>query len=85
MVLKVIASFITKVGIALNEKQVSELLLVVTEIKIGKGHYFAWNDCIGSFLQVMGAESFFKVLPLRLIDHDMNSLRYAQDSKSYLL
>ena len=50
MVLKLIASFIVKVGVALNEKQVFDLLLVVTELKIGKGHYFAWNDCIGSFL-----------------------------------
>lgn len=33
----------------------------------------------------MGAESFFKVLPLRLIDLDMNSLRFAQESRSYLL
>ena len=50
MVLKLISSFILKVGVALNEKQVFDLLLVVTELKIGKGHYFAWNDCIGSFL-----------------------------------
>ena len=50
MVLTLIASFILKVGVALNEKQVFDLLLVVTELKIGKGHYFAWNDCIGSFL-----------------------------------
>jgi|LauGreDrversion4_2_1035121.scaffolds.fasta_scaffold113548_1 hypothetical protein len=77
MVLKLIASFILKVGIALDEKQVSDLLLVVTELKIGKGQYFAWNDCIGSFLQIMGAELFFKVLPMRLTDLDMNSLRFA--------
>jgi len=25
----------------------------------------------------MGAESFFKVLPMRLVDLDMNSLRFA--------
>lgn len=85
MVLRIISSFILKVGIALNEKQLSDLLLVVTELKIGKDHYLAWNDCIGAFVQVMGAEAFFKVLPLRLIDNDMNSLRYAQDSRSYLL
>jgi hypothetical protein len=50
MILKLIGSFIVKVGLVLNEKQVNDLLLVVTELKIGKGHYFAWNDCIGSFL-----------------------------------
>jgi hypothetical protein len=33
----------------------------------------------------MGAESFFKVLPMRLTDLDMNSLRFAQESRSYLL
>lgn len=77
MVLKIISAFILKVGIALNQKQVSDLLIVVSELKIGKDHYFAWNDCIGSFVQVMGAERFFAVLPLRLTEHDMNSLRYA--------
>jgi hypothetical protein len=37
MVLKLIGSLILKVGVALNEKQVFDLLLVVTELKIGKG------------------------------------------------
>lgn len=33
----------------------------------------------------MGAYNFFKVLPLELIKFDLNSLTYAQDSKSWLL
>lgn len=36
-------------------------------------------------MQVMGPERFFENLPLRLLDFDLNSLTYAQDSRSYLL
>lgn len=36
-------------------------------------------------MKVMGPEKFFKELPLKLVDYDMNSLTYAQDSRSYLL
>jgi hypothetical protein len=36
-------------------------------------------------MKVMGPLRFFKELPLRLCDYDMNSLTYAQDSRSYLL
>lgn len=77
MVLKVISAFILKVGVALNEKQIADILIVVTEMKIVKVNYLTWNECIGSFLQAMGAEAFFKVLPLKLTEHDLNSLRYA--------
>lgn len=33
----------------------------------------------------MGPETFFRILPLNLIETDMNSLKYAQESRSYLL
>ena len=33
----------------------------------------------------MGPKRFFKVLPLKLCEYDMNSLTFAQDSRSYLL
>jgi hypothetical protein len=33
----------------------------------------------------MGPEAFFNVLPLRLMETDMNSLNYALQSRSYLL
>ena len=85
MVLKVISAFVKKVGVALDVKQIAELLLVVTELKIVKFNYNNWTECIGSFLQSMGAEAFFKVLPLHLTDLDLNSNRFAQESRSYLL
>jgi hypothetical protein len=40
---------------------------------------------LGSFLQVLGPEKFFRVLPLRLLDVELTSLNYALDSRSYLL
>jgi len=49
----------------------------VSELKIVKFNYQGWNECIGSFLQVMGPENFFKITPMRLIEFDMNSLKYA--------
>lgn len=33
----------------------------------------------------LGANKFFRVLPLRLVEFDLNSLTYAQDSRSWLL
>ena len=33
----------------------------------------------------MGGVKFFGILPLRLIEHDLNSLSYANDSRSWLL
>jgi hypothetical protein len=61
------------------------LLLVVSELKIAKYNFVSWNECLGSFLQVLGPEKFFRVLPLRLLDVELTSLNYALDSRSYLL
>ena len=33
----------------------------------------------------MGGRKFFGILPLRLIDFDLNSLTYSQDSRSWML
>ena len=33
----------------------------------------------------LGANKFFRVLPVRLVEFDLNSLTYAQDSRSWLL
>jgi hypothetical protein len=33
----------------------------------------------------MGAQKFFQALPLKLLEHDLTSLTFAQDSRSYLL
>lgn len=64
----------------------NDLLLIVSELKgTGGAFYTAWTDVIGSFMTVMGAEKFFQTIPLRLMDFDLNSLSYAQDSRSYLL
>ncbi len=61
------------------------MLLVVSELKIAKYNFVSWNECLGSFLQVLGPEKFFRVLPLRLLDVELTSLNYALDSRSYLL
>jgi hypothetical protein len=63
----------------------SEFLLIVSELKINKQHYNVWQDTLAAFLSVMGPERFFLALPLKLCEYDMNSLTFAQDSRSYLL
>jgi hypothetical protein len=50
MVLKLVGTFVIKVGHALAAKQLADLLLVVNELKIGKGHWIPWNECMGSFI-----------------------------------
>ena len=76
-VLKLVGAFITKVGIALERTQRRDFLLVVSQCRVNRDSYDAWEDCLGSFLQVMGPSEFFEHLPLRLCDYDLNSLTYA--------
>ena len=86
LVLRIVKSFVEKVGRVLKGNQAEDLLLVVSQLKINGGAAFAaWTDTMGAFMKVMGFERFFKCLPLRLLDFDLNSLTYAQDSRSYLL
>ena len=66
-------------------KQCNDFLLVVSQLRVFRDAYEAWEDCLGAFMQVMGPARFFEQLPLLLCEHDMNSLTYAQDSRSYLL
>ena len=33
----------------------------------------------------MGAQAFFRTLPVRLLEFDMNSMSYANDSRSFLI
>lgn len=40
---------------------------------------------MGAFMCTMGPEAFFNTLPLRLQEFSLDSLTYAQDSRSYLL
>ena len=83
--LRLVQAFITRVGGALQTKQLHDFLLVVSQLKVRGYAYEAWEDCLGAFMQVMGPAAFFKHLPMRLLDFDLNSLSYAQDSRSYLL
>lgn len=85
LVLKLVQAFISKVGQSLQPKQCSDFLLVVSQLAVPRHAYESWEDCLGTFLSVMGPEKFFTHLPLQLTEHDMNSLTYAQDSRSYLL
>ena len=85
LVLKLVKTYIEQVGAVLQGQQCAEFLMVVSQLKVYGPVYKSWEDCLGAFLKVMGADGFFKVLPLRVCDFDMNSLTYAQDSRSYLL
>jgi hypothetical protein len=81
--LQIVRTFIYKLNLphALH----SELLIQVSELKVNRKSYQTWTSCIGTFMTKMGAYDFFKVLPLQLIQFDLNSFTYAQDSKSWLL
>lgn len=50
LVLKLVQAFIFKVGGALEPKQCSDFLLVVSALKVPRHAYDAWEDCIGSFM-----------------------------------
>lgn len=80
---QIIKAFIGKLELP-NELH-AEFLLEVSAISVKKNDYQAWTSCIGTFMAKMGAFHFFKVLPLELIKYDLNSLTYAQDSRSWLL
>ena len=81
--LSVITTCVEK--IQLSDQALCELLAMVSELKVGRHQYTMWTSCIGAFMGKMGAYKFFKVLPLQLIEHDLHSLTYAQDSRSWLL
>lgn len=84
-IFRLLKAFIQHLSIREDGKVLSDFLLVLSEIKVK--HYFfdPWTDCIGAFLMTMGCDAFFKTLPLDPVGHDMNSLTYAQDSKSFLM
>lgn len=50
-------TFVKQVGDVIPEA--SELLNVVAHISPKKDSYKSWKDCIGAFLEVVGAPKFF--------------------------
>jgi len=85
LVMRLVKTFIENVGSCLKGQQCQEFLIVVSQLKFSGKFYSTWEDCLGSFLKVMGTEAFFRTLPLRVCEFNMNSLTYAQDSRSYLI
>ena len=81
--LGIVRTFVDKMN--LPDDLLHDLLVVTSELSVPKHLYTAWTSCIGSFMTKMGAYKFFRVLPLCLIEYDLNSLTYAQDSRSWLL
>jgi len=49
-VLKIVETFVEKVGKALDGTKLSELLKLVSELKIQKNNYTTWNESLGCFL-----------------------------------
>ena len=85
LVLRLIKSFVERVGKQINDTQMTQFLLIVSQIKLSKDTYEVWKDCLGAFMTTMGPKRFFTELPLRLTEFDLYSLTYAQDSRSYLI
>lgn len=81
--LEVVKSFAERAQ--LDADALGELLLLVVQVKSNKKSYMTWTSCIGAFMGRMGAAKFFAILPLRLIEFDLNSLSYAHDSRSFLI
>ena len=82
--LQVVKTYVEKAQ-GLEDHKLLELLQMVSDLNVGRHQYEQWTHCIGSFMLKMGAEKFFSVLPLKLIEFDLNSLTYAQDSRSWIL
>ena len=81
--LQILKTFVEKV--ALPDELLKELLVSVSALNVGRHQYPNWTAAIGAFMTKMSAYKFFSILPLHLVEHDLNSLTYAQDSRSWLL
>ena len=68
-----------------GDEKVVDLLETISKMKVMRMHYAAWSNCIGAFMLRLGANKFFRVLPLRLIEFDLTSGTYAHDSRSWML
>ena len=47
LALRIVKDFVDRVGAKIETKQLAQFLLVVSEIKISKGCYEMWRDCLG--------------------------------------
>jgi len=87
LVFYIMRAFVTNIKseVLLDSGKLEELLQMIVQLKVERGHYKQWTSCIGAFMARMGGQRFFQLLPLRLIEFDLNSLSYAQDSRSWLI
>lgn len=81
--LKLMRTFIQTVGSVIRDA--GELLHAVAQLHASKDSYKTWTSCIAAFLQAVREQKFFAALPLKLLDFDLGSLTFAQDSRSYLI
>ena len=86
-VFSILKAFVTSLNseILLDDAKIVELLSLTAALKVDRAAYRAWTACIGGFMTRMGGVKFFQVLPIRLIEFDLNSLTYAQDARSWLI
>jgi len=84
-VLKIVEAFVGRLGPRFLNFGGAEVLKQVASLKIRRPIYKTWENCIGEFLKQFKGGAFFEVLPLELLNHDMNSQTFAQDSRSYLI
>ena len=86
-VFMIIRTFVINIKseILLEEAKVIELLQMIATLKVDRSLFKEWTNCIGGFMTRMGGIKFFQILPVKLIDYDLNSLKYAQDSRSWLI
>ena len=54
-----------------------DLLDQISRMRVNRNIYKTWEECIGMFLKVFGSYNFFKAVPLRLEQYDLNSLTYS--------
>ena len=69
----------------MSDENLVDLLTTIVDLKVSKSQYQSWTSCVGAFMKRMGGRKFFHVVPLQIVQHDLNSLKYAQDSKSWCL
>lgn len=83
---KVVSTFVQVAPASLlSVDDTHELLSAVGAVKAAKQQQMLWSSCMGAFIGKLGPRSFMAAIPMKLAEYDLNSLTYAQDSKSWML
>ena len=87
-VLNILDSFCTKLhqlGIAQQDSTSEDLLELMLEIRHNIGFNHFTEKCMGNFASKINLEILLKALPIKVLDIDMSSPEFDQESNAFLL